>query len=311
MGIITLNPEQAKGSLTEAIKKKYPVEYPEIIKTIPWTCNDELKKRIGVKATFVISQVSVDAAAELGFSFGSASVEATSTVFIADYLRSITQTDIPELDKQLKINNPVSSITWGVGFRIAIFVKTLEAHAKLSLGFLSASADLSAIDSSFAFMSMGIPEEAIPEVIIKNDGTFKSEQRIALGQWMAQVDQLIINDEKIDKISPVMISAFVEDLNPNAPKIQSSELYALLSISKNLTFEQAQVEIEKNRSDLTTINLYSVADFYKKYMDYPILGTNPNFTKKIPETVLVQNTPLNIWAANYLKELNLITDSVT
>lgn len=310
MGIIILNPEQAKGQLTEAVKSKYPVEYADIMKTIQWNCSDELKKKIGVKAIFGVNQVSVEAAAELGFSFGSASVEASSVVFIADYLRSVTQTDIPELPKELKLNNPISSVTWGVGFRIAICVKKLEAHAKMSLGFLSASADLSALDSSFQFMSMGMPEEAIPEVIIKNDGTFKSEQRIALGQWMAQVDHLIINDEEINKISPLITSAYLEGGNSTPSKIQVSELYALSSIAKNFSFEQAKNDLYQNESKLNTVNLYSVADHYKKYMGYPILGANPAFITRAPETVLVQETPLNIWAGNYLKEINIIVNSI-
>ncbi|MCY6411192.1 hypothetical protein QTA56_03440 [Acinetobacter sp. VNH17] len=310
MGIIILNPEQAKGQLTEAIKTQYPNEYSDIIKTVQWTCADELKKKLGTKAIFGVNQISVKAAAELGFSFGEASVDASSVVFIADYLRSITQTDIPELPKELRINNPISSVTWGVGFRIAICVKQLEAHAKMSLGFLSASADLSALDSSFQFASMGMPEETVPEVILNNDGTFKSEQRIALGQWMTKVDKLIINDDEIGQINPLIISAFVEGINPAPPKIQTSEIYALSSISKNLSFNQAQTELKNSEAKLKTINLYSVGDYYKKYMGYPVLGANPGFSETIPEEVLVNGIPLDVWATNYLNELSLITNSL-
>lgn len=300
MGILNLSPKHAKGQLTEVLKKQDPDNYSKYIEEIDWKCNDELKKKIGEETIYFGTQISVAAAAEIGFSFASASISANSTVYISDYIRTVTQNKFDGAQKSS--NNPVSSVTWGVGFRIAICVTELHSVAKLSLGFLSASAELNAIDSSFAFMTMGLPEEAIPEAIIKNDGTFKSEQRLALGQWMAQVDKAIIDDSKIESISPVMVNAFVVGYEPPAPKAESSEIFALLSISKNLSYDQALTELKSSGTELELVNPISLQDSYKKYLGYPLLGEHPEFSERIPETALINKIPANEWAAKALKD---------
>jgi hypothetical protein len=305
MGILNLNPDQAKGQLTEVLKKQNPSDYSKFIEEIDWDCSDELKKRIGEKTIYLNTQISVQAAAEIGFSFASASLKTSATVFISDYIRTVTQNKFN--GGQNSSNNPVSSVTWGVGFRIAICVAEVHAETKLSLGFLSASAELNAIDTSFAFMSMGMPEEAIPKAITNSGGNFKSEQRLALEQWIAQIDAAIIDDTQIDKISPVMVSAYVIDYEPPTPKAQSSEIYALLSISKNLSYDQALMELKSSENELELVNHISLQDSYKKYLGYPLLGEYPDFSERIPATALINKIPANEWAAKALKDLNQLS----
>lgn len=309
---MNLNPEQAKGQLTDLLKVRYPGIYTNIIKSIDWDCPEVIKKKIGTKTVFRTDTITLDAAFEIGFAFGGASAKGGYVVFIADYLRTATQSSIKDIDptnnqieENQNLNNPVSSITWGVGFRIAICVKSFEAKANLNLSLLSASADLNALDSSFDFMTIGLPEEAIPEAIIRNDGQFKSEQRIALAQWMAIVDKQIIDDEKIGSIEPLMISAQIELARISPQGLAENQKFVYSCFAKNLSLNMALEELKNfnisSKSKDTFITSDLVRDMYYNIYN-PRIIDHINIDSILPSSVNINYYKLSEWAQNKLEE---------